>query len=275
MPFTPSHAVVALPFVRTRLVPAAIAVGAMTPDLALFTRGLPLSYGRTHDLLWLPATITLAFVLLLVWRCGLRPAARELSPAWLARRLPASWDGGVRAGWSETLRGDERGSTGEHARRISWSALALLVASLALGVVSHIVWDLFTHEGRWGVEWFPALDEMWGPLSGYKWLQHGSSAIGLVIIGVWFVVWLSRRRSERDADRAVPDLVRWIWWLSLPVALLSGWLIGLALFGSLSADFTAAHLAYRVLPVTCALWGAGSLLLAGWIQIARSRREPR
>ena len=33
MPFTPSHAVVALPFIRSPLVPAAIAVGAMTPDL--------------------------------------------------------------------------------------------------------------------------------------------------------------------------------------------------------------------------------------------------
>ena len=40
MPFTPSHAVVALPFVRTPLVPAAIAVGAMAPDLPLFVRCL-------------------------------------------------------------------------------------------------------------------------------------------------------------------------------------------------------------------------------------------
>ena len=40
MPFTPSHAVVALPFLRTPLVPAAIAVGAMTPDLPLFVRGI-------------------------------------------------------------------------------------------------------------------------------------------------------------------------------------------------------------------------------------------
>ena len=57
MPFTPSHAVVALPFVRTPLVPAAIAIGAMTPDLPLFVRALPLDYGVTHSLGWLPATI--------------------------------------------------------------------------------------------------------------------------------------------------------------------------------------------------------------------------
>ena len=80
MPFTPSHAVVALPFLRTPLVPAAIAIGAMAPDLPLFVRGLPLHYGLTHSLSWLPLTIVLALALLLVWRCVLRPAARELSP---------------------------------------------------------------------------------------------------------------------------------------------------------------------------------------------------
>ena len=57
MPFTPSHAVVALPFLRTPLVPAAIAVGAMAPDLPLFLRGMPLHYGLTHSLAWLPLTI--------------------------------------------------------------------------------------------------------------------------------------------------------------------------------------------------------------------------
>ena len=56
MPFTPSHAVVALPFLRTPLVSAAIAVGAMAPDLPLFLRGMPLHYGLTHSLAWLPGT---------------------------------------------------------------------------------------------------------------------------------------------------------------------------------------------------------------------------
>ena len=90
MPFTPSHAVVALPFIRTPLVPAAIAIGAMAPDLPLFVRGLPLHYGRTHDLGVAsgddPARARAAR------SCGaasLRPAARELSPPWLAARLPA------------------------------------------------------------------------------------------------------------------------------------------------------------------------------------------
>ena len=84
-------AVVALPFVRTPLVPAAIAIGAMTPDLPLFLRGTPLTYQATHTNVLLSTVIALG--LLALWYAVLRPAVRELSPDSLARRLPAEWDG--------------------------------------------------------------------------------------------------------------------------------------------------------------------------------------
>ena len=65
MPFTPSHAVVALPFVRTPLLPTAIAIGAMTPDLPLFLRGTPLSYQATHTNLLLSGLLALALLVVL------------------------------------------------------------------------------------------------------------------------------------------------------------------------------------------------------------------
>ncbi|QKJ19766.1 DUF4184 family protein [Microbacterium hominis] len=268
MPFTPSHAVVALPFVRTPLVPAAIAVGAMTPDLPLFVRGLPLSYGRTHDLGWLPATVLVALVLLLVWRCVLRPAARELAPRWLAGRLPEQWDAGAAASARETLSID---GSADGRRRGSATGAALLVASLLIGVVSHIAWDLFTHEGRAGVEALPLLDEQWGPLLGYKWLQHGSSVVGLAIIAVWAILWLRGRRPAASLPCLLPSWARWSWWLSLPLVLLAAWLWGLAVLGPLDAVFTVAHLAYRVLPPACAAWGLGTLALCIGVQVARAR----
>lgn len=144
MPFTPSHAVVALPFLRTPLIPAAIAVGAMTPDLPMYVRGLPLTYSRTHDLAWLPVTVLVAALLLVVWRGLLRPVASELTPAWVARRLPVGWEAGARDSVRETF-GMARGVAPTPGRSVG-----LLAISLTLGVVSHIVWDLFTHEGRWG-----------------------------------------------------------------------------------------------------------------------------
>ncbi|UIN29596.1 DUF4184 family protein [Microbacterium binotii] len=257
MPFTPSHAVLALPFVRTPLVPAAIAVGAMTPDLPLFVRGFPVTYGITHDLRWLPVTALLALALLLLWRVLLRPAARELAPGPLAERLPAAWDAPVRTIWRETFGG-------------SAGAVLLLVASLAIGVASHIAWDAFTHEGRLGSEIFPALEDQWGPLAGIKWLQHGSSAIGLAIIAVWALLWLRRRPRVPYASRT-PRWVGAVWVATLPAVLIAAWGIGLALYGPLTSEFTVAHLAYRMLPPACAVWAAGTLVLCGIVVRRRSR----
>lgn len=270
MPFTPSHAVVALPFRRTPLVPAAIAVGAMTPDLPLFVRGTPIRYGWTHDLLWLPATLLLALALLLVWRCALRPAVRELSPRPLAARLPGEWDAGAAAALRETF-GLSR-SVGTDAPCGPWATGLLLAASLAIGAVSHIVWDLFTHEGRWGVAAIPALDEAWGPLDGYKWLQHGSSVVGLAILAVWGVVWLARR-PEASVSRVLPAWVRWVWLLSLPAILVAALAIGHAVWGPLTAQYTVQHLAYRMLPPASAVWGVITLVLCVVVQVVRGVRR--
>ncbi|MCE0510329.1 DUF4184 family protein [Microbacterium sp. KKR3/1] len=263
MPFTPSHALVALPFVRTPLVPAAIAIGAMTPDLPLFVRGVGLNYTFTHtfgNVLW---TALLAFVLFLVWRVLLRPAVPELAPLWLARRLPREWSegGSVAAGRAVGV-GEKR------------SYPVLLAVSLLIGVLSHIVWDLFTHEGRWGVQQIPALDEMWGPLPGFKWLQHGSSLIGLAIIGIWALLWLRRRVPRLDTAQSIPHGVRLAWWVSLPVILVGAWAVGLAVFGPLDAEFTVQHLAYRVLPPACALWGVITVVLCVVLAV-RGRRHQR
>lgn len=250
MPFTPSHAVVALPFVRTSLVPAAIAIGAMTPDLPLFLRGVGVSYSFTHTFAHVVWTALIAFVLFLLWRVVLRPAVPELAPMWLARHLPADWDdaGSVAARKAVGV-GESRGYP------------VLLAISLILGVLSHIVWDLFTHEGRWGVELFPALAEAWGPLVGFKWLQHGSSVVGLAVLGVWALLWLRRRAPRTGVRQRLATWVRVAWWLSLPVALVVAWVMGLVLLGPLDSEFTVQHLAYRVLPPACAAWGALTLLL--------------
>lgn len=263
MPFTPSHALVALPFIRTPLVPAAIAIGAMTPDLPLFLRGIGLDYSFTHtfgNVVW---TALVAFVLFLVWRVVLRPAVGELSPLWLARRLPADWSqSGVDAAGAAVGIGSKR----------PWYPV-LLVGSLILGVLSHIVWDLFTHEGRWGVEVFPALDQMWGPLNGFKWLQHGSSAIGLIVIGIWALLRLRSAVPRDGVVRVVPSGVRHAWWLSLPAVLITAWIVGYLAYGPFTEEFTYQHLAYRMLPPACALWGALTIVLCLVLPLFRRRHQ--
>lgn len=262
MPFTPSHAVAALPFVRTPLVPAAIAIGAMTPDLPIFLRGIGLRYSAAHTLEWLPVTMLVALALLLVWRCVLRPGVRDLSPTWVARRLPGEWDATAAAGLRETF--------GVRGGRASAVRIVMLVLSLALGVVSHIVWDAFTHEGRWGLELLPALDAAWGPLPGYKWLQHGSGVVGLAIIGVWAIVWIARRTPTRF-DPTLPRWVRPAVWAALPLILLAAAGLGLVLYGPLRTGFGVEHLLYAVMPPACAAWGL--VVAAAGVAAGRARRR--
>lgn len=259
MPFTPSHAVVALPFVRTRLVPAAVAVGAMTPDLPLFARGMWPDYSMTHDPSWVAPTTVLALVLLLAWRCLLRPAARELSPRVIADRLPIAWDAGFRAGLRETFSGGP----------VAW---VLLVVSLAIGVLSHILWDLFTHEGRLGVELLPALEQQWGPLAGVKWLQYASGAFGLIVLAVYGIVWWSRRGSTA-ARHALPSPVRVVWWLSLPIGLVVAAVVAVASSAADGAVITPTALVYAVLTRVAAVWAVATLLLALIVQLRRAHQN--
>lgn len=266
MPFTPAHAVVALPFVRTPLVPAAIAVGAMTPDLPLFLRGTPLSYQATHTNVLL--STVLAFGLLLLWYLIFRPAVRELSPGSIAVRLPGEWDSSGEETWKQ-LRAPRPGADSVVWRGpLVWTIR--VVVSLALGVLSHIVWDAFTHEGRWGLALFPALADAWGPLTGYKWMQYASSVGGVLVLAVCGALWLSRR-PQTPVRRLLPTAVRVGWWVSLPVILVAAWTWGMIAYGSFTADWTVQHLAYRVLPPACAVWAALTLALAVGILIGRRR----
>lgn len=266
MPFTPSHAIVALPFVRSRAlagagIPGAVAVGAMTPDLPLFVRGTPVSYGWTHSVTWVPLTALLAFVLLLLWRCALRPAARELSPGWLARRLPPAWDASALVAAHETVA--PRLWRDRPAGHLFPFVLAM---ALLFGVVSHIAWDLFTHEGRLGI---PLLQASWGPLPVYRWLQHGSTVVGLVILAGCAVLWLSRAGAAASVHRVLPTVIRRVWWASLPVLLVLASIAGYATVGPFTTEFTPQHLAYLVLPPACAVWGMITLVLCIAVQAVR------
>lgn len=175
MPFTVSHAVVALPAVRGPLPAAAVAAGAMAPDVPLFLPG-GLSYADTHGFPSLLVTaLPVAAVLLAAWALLLRPAAGILLPRPIAARLPAAWAARPRP----TTRG-----------------AVLALAALLLGVLSHVVGDAFTHEGRAGSALLPVLAEQWGALPGYRWIQYASSVGGLLVLAIAGATWLRRTRPR-------------------------------------------------------------------------------
>jgi hypothetical protein len=218
VPFTPAHAVVALPFVRTPLVPAAIAIGAMTPDIPLFFRTWP-PYELTHS--WIGVVtidLVLGFALLLVWRLVLRPAVIPLTPRWFAQRWPQEWLSDRGSGWW-TLWGGRRASVGRRLAAGVW-----LVASMLLGAVTHVVWDAFTHTDRWGTHLIPFLDQRTGPFFNADIAHWISSIIGLAIIAIWGFRWL-RRQDAAALELATPTWARALVWLSLPVSLLVGFIV--------------------------------------------------
>ena len=220
MPFTPSHAIVALPFIRTPIPAGAVAVGAMAPDLPLFFPWVA-PYGVTHGFPGLlVVSLPIALVLYAVWRLVIRPAASALLlPEGLRARMPWAWD---RVGFA----------SGGRPERPALSAV-LVVAAALIGVVTHVFWDLFTHPNRLGSEWFPILGEQWGGIDGTSWLQWVSSVLGLAGLTVWAVLALRRAGVVHRSDPRSVAVVRVAAWMSA----------GLVLLGSF-----AAHIARDGIP---------------------------
>jgi hypothetical protein len=182
VPFTVSHAVVALAVRRTPLPVAAVAVGAMSPDAVLFAPFLP-PYWFTHS--WtgvVTIDLVVALVVLAAWWGLVRPAWTGAVPG-VRARLPEDW--GRRPRWS--------------LRRTAAVVVACLVGS-----ATHVVWDAFSHDAGWGVRLIPALrDDVFAGYAGWALVQDLSSVLGLAGLVVAAVVWWRRR-----APREVPPLGR-------------------------------------------------------------------
>ena len=250
MPFTASHAAAALLFRRTPLIPAALVIGTMTPDLPYFT---PLP-GSLRDLTHTPLGIVTIDLLiggavLALWWFVLRAPAIDLSPAWIRERMPA--------------RVIPAGVTG----------LALITLSLLLGVATHLAWDAFTHPGP-VVDALPLLTMQAGPLVVHKWLQHASSVVGLALLAGWAWRWGQRTERRESAAMAGASTRRIVWMLIAGTfVLVAGWVwaVGVAL-GYAPFDPSIVFMIARI-SIGAALAVAGGCCV--WWYAARARRSFR
>ncbi len=173
MPFTASHVAAVLPFVRTPLVPSALVVGSMVPDLTMFYR-LHI-YTETHSVLGVFVfNAAIGFGALALWHLLLAEPLYTVAPHAVRRRLPAPDPASLlrRAGWPRRL--------------------LLTYASLVVGAGTHVSWDAFTHPGRWGsqhIDWFATWH---GPLPGTSWAQYASTVLGGVAVAGWLALWWRR-----------------------------------------------------------------------------------
>ncbi|MET7912443.1 DUF4184 family protein [Streptomyces avermitilis] len=184
MPFTLSHAAAVLPGVRAdgtgrgRLVPTVLVAGSFAPDMTYYAASVlsgAMEFGDfTHSF-----TGVFTFDVLVAW---------ALTGAWLVLReplvalLPRARQGRVAA----LLR------CGVPRARMRASVVLWWYVSAALGALTHVVWDAFTHHDRWGIRLFPVLGREAGGFPLFWFLQYGSSAVAAVVIAVFVVVALRR-----------------------------------------------------------------------------------
>jgi hypothetical protein len=247
MPFTPSHLAAALPFARSPLLPSAVAIGTMAPDVPYY---LPIRLPRdlTHSWQGAPTIdLLIAVILVLLWYAALRAPVVDLAPDAVRRRMP------------------ELGPLAWRRRGRGWlSAIATMLIGALAGILTHLVWDAFTHRGRLS-ELLPVLVVPVGPLPLVSWLQHLSTVAGLAIVVVWAIRWL--RRTAPDAARrseATPR-ARVAAWIAVVVAsAATGLVVWWALIASGRAPFdpgsvflvatTAGGAAGLTAVIVCSIW---------------------
>lgn len=209
MPFTPSHIAAVLPFARTPLAPAALAIGSMAPDIPYFVPG-DIAREFTHSLHG-AVSIDLAIGLLafVSWLFVLRQPVLDYAPGWVRERMPA------RPRW--------------RARNAALTG-ALLVAALEIGILTHLLLDEFTHEGGWLDSIAPWAGAQVGTFVAAN-LIHAvvSIALGLVLAR-WVRRWVQRTPREPRMTR-LTNRGRRTTWIGLTAVLAavgaSWWLVSI------------------------------------------------
>ncbi|MDP9416901.1 MAG: DUF4184 family protein, partial [Actinomycetota bacterium] len=195
MPFTPSHVAAVLPLLRTPLPASALVAGSIAPDVPYY---LPVLLGLpTHSALAVVTTdVVLGALAWLLWHALVAAPALAAAPAPLRARLSGRVELGV-------------------VRRVdSAQRVIALVLGLVVGAATHVGWDEFSHEGRWGTEHISQLGADWYGLAGYRWVQYASAVLGGAVLAGWLARWWRRTRPVPVPPAPVP---RWIW-LAPPAA---------------------------------------------------------
>lgn len=251
LPFTLSHAAAVLPAVRGdgsgrgRLAPAALVAGSFAPDMTYYAASVvpgAMEFGAfTHSFTGVfTVDVLVAWALVGAWLVlreplvALLPRARQGRPAGLLH-------------------------CGAPRRRPRPSAALWWYGSAALGALTHVVWDAFTHYDRWGVRLFPVLARDADGTPVFTYAQYGSSLVGAVVIVAFVVVAL--RRAPSGEPVGVPVLSRSDRWLAAAV------LGGCGLMGAVQrasrwwAYWGSSAKPWELIPALC--FGAGAGLVLG------------
>jgi hypothetical protein len=211
MPFTLSHIAAVLPFRKytpKKLSFTALVIGSMVPDFEYFVRmTLYGHYGHTFSGIFL-FDIPMGMILYCLYQGIIQqPLIKHLPPFLFVR-----YSNTLIPDWSEYLR----------------SRFLFILLSLIIGIITHFIWDGFTHDDEYQVARYVPFLLQNVPFRGHLLpvhfiLQILSSIVGLMIIFFW--IFLQPRQSVQPLP--VVQLVKF-WLLVIVGTLLIGYIRYLA-----------------------------------------------
>ena len=236
MPFTPAHAAAALPFRRSRLVPSALVIGTCAPDFEYLLRLAPRGrFGHT-PLGALVLTLPVALLVLWMFHAFVKQPAAILLPEAVRHRLP---------------------HTSDKFRFGGPAGFLLIIASILVGIATHLLWDSFTHPNTWPCRHWEILRQPFilpiiGEMPLFKILQHSSTVVGMVIVAAWLLLWYRTTPPSTVLTKTLPPMQKTaILALMMTIALVGAILRGLS--GRSPGNFSFKHFAARAVVTALAL----------------------
>ena len=156
-----------------------LVISSLAPDIPFYLSRFPAR--RTHTALGVVTVDTaLAAAGWVVWHGLLSRPALAAAPAAVRARL----EDRVRPGLRPRLR-DLR-------------SVVRVLGGLAAGAATHVLWDEFTHAGRWGTEHLGALSAVRRGRRVHVWAQDASGVAGAGVLLAWCARWW--RRTPADPE---------------------------------------------------------------------------
>lgn len=193
MPFTPAHPAIILPFLKINkhyVTATGLIVGSVTPDFEYFIN-MSVKAQHSHTIAGLfyfdiPVGIALAVLFHAVVK---RNFINNLPPFFQRRLCPLRQLDFI-----------------TYVRQHPWA----LIVCLGLGAASHLLWDSFTHRHGFFVKHISFYHAVF-PFQGVRYpmfyaLQHISTYVGLLIVGVYFIF----MKSHPETALMRPHLLYWM-----------------------------------------------------------------
>ena len=212
MPFTFSHPIFAAPLKLTKpryLSLTGLILGSMSPDFEYFIALEPYQrIGHTWQGLLLQA-LPLCFLFAFLFHYVVKRAASLHMPSWY----------------------DINSKLYRMAQNNNWSLrspgqLLIFIVSVGIGFCSHLLVDACTHKLGFVVVRTELLQQIYGNIPAYKWLQHGLSLFGLAAEAIILFSFFKRQANkitklDNLAVQAITARQKSLFWCFVIVIMLS------------------------------------------------------